>query len=145
MALVAIALGLLVAFGGLRGPREQVIEPDAVHTLAILPFKPLLPAERNESLELGMAESLIASIGQGREQAVSPLSSVRRFASLETDPLAAGRELGVDTVLDGSLQRSGDRLGVGAAAARGGWTAAVDAGLRRGFHGIFSAGCIAAA
>ena len=91
-------------------PREAV--PLAARTLAILPFQPLLPAERNESLELGMAESLISRLGQHSRQAISPLSSVRRYGTLDQDPIAAGRELGVDTVLDGSLQRSGDRLRV---------------------------------
>ena len=81
-------------------------------TLAILPFKPLLPAERNESLELGMAESLISSLSQHSRETISPLSSVRRYGALDQDPIAAGRELGVDTVLDGSLQRRGDRLRV---------------------------------
>ena len=87
-------------------------DPVALQTLAILPFKPLLPAERNESLELGMAESLISSLGQYSPQAISPLSSVRRFDALDKDAITVGRELGVDTVLDGSLQRSGDRLRV---------------------------------
>jgi DNA-binding winged helix-turn-helix (wHTH) protein/TolB-like protein/Tfp pilus assembly protein PilF len=86
--------------------------PATGQKLAILPFKPLLPAERNESLELGMAESLISGLGQHSPQAIIPLSSVRRFAALDKDAIAAGRELGVDTVLDGSLQRSGDRLRV---------------------------------
>jgi DNA-binding winged helix-turn-helix (wHTH) protein/TolB-like protein/Flp pilus assembly protein TadD len=81
-------------------------------TLAILPFKPLLPAERNESLELGMTESLISSLARYSPRAVSPLSSVRRYAALDQDAIAAGRKLGVDTVLDGSLQRRGDRLRV---------------------------------
>ena len=86
----------------------------AGQTLAILPFKPLLPAERNESLELGMTESLISSLGRYSPRAISPLSSVRRYAALDQDAIAAGRELGVDTVLDGSLQRRGDRLHVSA-------------------------------
>ena len=59
-----------------------------------------------------MTESLISSLGQHSPQAISPLSSVRRYAALDQDPIAAGRELGVDTVLDGSLQRRGDRLRV---------------------------------
>ncbi len=86
--------------------------PVGGQTLAILPFKPLLPAERNESLELGMTESLIASLGQHSRQVISPLSSVRRYAALDQDAIAAGRELGVDTVLDGSVQRRGERLRV---------------------------------
>jgi DNA-binding winged helix-turn-helix (wHTH) protein/TolB-like protein len=93
-------------------PREAA--PLPARTLAILPFKPLLPAERNESLELGMAESLISHLSQPGRQTVSPLSSVRRYGALDQDPIAAGRELGVDTVLDGSLQRSGNRLRVAA-------------------------------
>jgi len=92
-------------------PRPREAAPLA-RTLAILPFKPLLPAERNESLELGMAETLISQLSQHSRQAISPLSSVRRYGALDQDPIAAGRELGVDTVLDGSLQRTGDRLRV---------------------------------
>jgi len=87
-------------------------KPAVAQSLAILPFKPLLPAERNESLELGMTESLISSLGRYSPQAISPLTSVRRYAALNQDALAAGRELGVDSVLDGSLQRRGDRLRV---------------------------------
>jgi serine/threonine-protein kinase len=43
---------------------------------------------------------------------VRPLSSVRRYAGLEQDALAAGRELEVASVLDGSMQRVNDRLRV---------------------------------
>ena len=59
-----------------------------------------------------MAESLISSLSQHSRETISPLSSVRRYGALDQDPIAAGRELGVDTVLDGSLQRRGDRLRV---------------------------------
>jgi DNA-binding winged helix-turn-helix (wHTH) protein/TolB-like protein len=92
------------------GPRK--VAPVTSQSLAILPFKPLLPADRNESLELGMTESLISSLGRYSPQAISPLSSVRRYGGLNQDAIAAGRELGVGTVLDGSLQRRGDRLRV---------------------------------
>ena len=34
----------------------------------------------------------------------------RRFAEADVDPVAAGRQLEVDAVLDGRLQREGDRL-----------------------------------
>ena len=110
VAAVAVAIALVALSFIPNGSRQPV--PAADQKLAILPFKPLLPAERNESLELGMTESLISSLGQHSPQTISPLSSVRRFATLDKDPIAVGRELGVDTVLDGSLQRSGDRLRV---------------------------------
>ncbi|HKQ16309.1 MAG TPA: winged helix-turn-helix domain-containing protein [Steroidobacteraceae bacterium] len=94
--------------------RARPTAPLTSQTLAVLPFKPLVPAERNESLELGMTESLIASLGQQGAQAIAPLTSVRRYAALDQDAISAGRELGVKTVLDGSLQRRGDRLRVSA-------------------------------
>jgi TolB-like protein/Flp pilus assembly protein TadD len=88
------------------------LAPIAGQTLAILPFKPLLPAERNESLELGMTESLISSLARYSPRAISPLSSVRRYAALNQDAIAAGHKLGVDAVLEGSLQRRANRLRV---------------------------------
>ena len=86
--------------------------PPAIQTLAVLPFKPLLPAERDESLELAMTESMIASLGARSGLTVYPLSSVRRYGDIEQDPLAAGRTLNADSVLDGSLQHHGDQLRV---------------------------------
>ena len=112
LAVLIAVIAALALLATTTKPREAALLP--ARTLAILPFKPLLPAERNESLELGMAESLISHLSQHGRQAISPLSSVRRYRALDQDPIAAGRELGVDTVLDGSLQRSGDRLRVSA-------------------------------
>ena len=83
-----------------------------VVTLAVLPFKPLTESDRNESLELGMTETLIAGLNVGDHLQVSPLSSVRRYAGKDQDALAAGRQLGVMAVLEGYLQRVGDRLRV---------------------------------
>src|SRR5688572_24895177 len=109
-AVLIAVIAAITWFAVTKEPHEAA--PLAARTLAILPFKPLLPAERNESLELGMADSLITHLSQNSRQAISPLSSVRRYGALDQDPIAAGRELGVDAVLDGSLQRRGDRLRV---------------------------------
>ena len=108
---LTVAIAAIALLFTWTGPRRAPV-PVAGQTLAILPFKPLLPAERNESLELGMTESLISSLSRYSPRAISPLSTVRRYAALDQDAIAAGRELGVDTVLDGSLQRRGDRLRV---------------------------------
>ncbi|MEJ7713595.1 MAG: tetratricopeptide repeat protein [Pyrinomonadaceae bacterium] len=78
----------------------------------MLPFKPLVPESRDEALELGMADTLVNRLSNIREMVVSPISSVRRYGGLEQDPLAAGRELGVEAVLDGTIQRWGDRIRV---------------------------------
>ena len=84
----------------------------SIRTLAVLPFKPLVAEDRDEVLEFGVAEALITQLSGSRETIVRPLSSVRRYGGLDQDPVAAGRELGVEAVLDGSIQRDGTRIRV---------------------------------
>jgi DNA-binding winged helix-turn-helix (wHTH) protein/Tfp pilus assembly protein PilF len=97
--------------------RTQVAPATVPHAspgraVAVLPFKPLVNENRDASLEIGMADTLIAKLSSIRELRVRPVSSVRRYAALDQDPLAAGRELRVDSVLEGSLQRWGDKIRV---------------------------------
>lgn len=81
-------------------------------SIAVLPFKPLLTTSRNEAIELGVAELLINRLSSLPGVIVKPLSSVRRFAAPEQDPLLAGRDLGVDAVVDGyvDIQQDDVRL-----------------------------------
>jgi len=107
-------LGYLAATWNWREPNTKPAPaPEApAATLAVLPFKPLLAATRDEALELGMTDTLIARLSGIEDVTVRPLSSVRRYGELEQDALAAGRELQVASVLDGSIQREGNRLRV---------------------------------
>jgi TolB-like protein/class 3 adenylate cyclase/Tfp pilus assembly protein PilF len=82
--------------------------------IAVLPFKPLVPENRDQVLELGMADSLIAKLSNIREIVVRSLNSVRKYSGLDQDPVAAGRELEVDSVLEGNVQKSSDRIRVSA-------------------------------
>ena len=89
-----------------------IVRAASIRSIAILPFKPLIADNRDESLELGMAETLITRLSGLKEIVVRPMSAVRRYNGLEQDAIAAGRELQVESVLDGSLQRAGDKLRV---------------------------------
>ena len=81
-------------------------------TLAVLPFKPLVAEGRDELLEVGMADSLIARLSTVPGMVVRSVGSVRRYAGPDQDPLRAARELDVTWIVDGSLQRRGDLLRV---------------------------------
>src|SRR2546423_2052680 len=83
----------------------------SIRNLAVLPFTPLVAEHRDAALELGMADALVARLGSG-EIIVRPINSVRKYVELDQDPLAAGRELGVESVLEGSIQRWGDYIRV---------------------------------
>jgi serine/threonine-protein kinase len=88
-------------------------KPEGLRSIAVLPFKPLVAENRNPALELGMTDTLIWKLSGG-EVAVKPLSSVRRYDSLEVDPADAGRQLGVDAVLDGNMSVMDGRVRVSA-------------------------------
>jgi DNA-binding winged helix-turn-helix (wHTH) protein/TolB-like protein/Tfp pilus assembly protein PilF len=83
-----------------------------VRSIAVLPFKPLVADNRDESLEMGMCDALITRLGGINQLVVRPTSSVILYNKPGQDPLAAGRALGVDALLDGYVQRSGDRIRV---------------------------------
>lgn len=83
-----------------------------IHSLAVLPFKPLAASQRDETLELGMADTLITRLSRMPDVIVRPISAVRRYSKLDDDPLAAAKTLGVDAVVEGSIQRRGSRMRV---------------------------------
>ncbi len=84
----------------------------SVRSIAVLPFKPLNPDDGDEYLGLGIADALITRLGNIRKIVVRPTSAVRKYTGLEQDPLEAGWELKVESVLEGSIQRSGERIRV---------------------------------
>jgi DNA-binding winged helix-turn-helix (wHTH) protein/tetratricopeptide (TPR) repeat protein len=116
--LIALAMAAVagLSFSGVylwRGNTKPVADAP-VKTIAVLPFKPVVAEKRDEALELGMADTLIAKLSGGEDLIVRPLSAIRRYGSLEQDSLRAGRELGVEAVLDGSIQIAGERIRISA-------------------------------
>ncbi len=81
-------------------------------SIAVLPFKPVVTQTRDEVLEMGMADTLISKLSSLNQVVVRPINAVRKYAGLEQDAVAAGREQRVDIVLDGSIQKSADKIRV---------------------------------
>ena len=102
-------LALALGTWSLRPQQTRVAE-----SIAVLPFKPLLPEAADPALELGMADTLITQLSRIPGLRVTPLTAARSFDEPGRDPLAAGRALGVDAVLEGSLQVDQQRLRVSA-------------------------------
>jgi len=107
---VAIALGFGIYFWRTGNTSEQTAT--GVKSIAVLPFKPLVASERDESLEMGMAETLITRLSSISQITVRPTGAARKYTKLEDEAVRAGQELMVDAVLDGSIQKSGDRVRV---------------------------------
>ncbi|HEV7714683.1 MAG TPA: winged helix-turn-helix domain-containing protein [Steroidobacteraceae bacterium] len=115
LLLLGGALGLALFFKTSRPPENGAVAPTlaaVADTLAVLPFRPLLADERNPSLELGMTNTLISQLSNLPGVRVSPLSSVRPYAAVDQDAIAAGKKLAVATVLEGSIQNDAKRIRV---------------------------------
>ncbi|HEX5733304.1 MAG TPA: winged helix-turn-helix domain-containing protein [Blastocatellia bacterium] len=105
-----IVLGLLSYFWITNNNEKN--RPPNIKSIAVLPFRPLVAESHDEYLELGMADTLITRLGSLKQIDVRPTSAVRKYTDINQDAVAAGRELQVDSVLDGGIQRQGDRLRV---------------------------------
>lgn len=91
---------------------SQSARPDhqEIKSLAVLPLKSL---DQDENvLGLGIADAVIRRLSQTGQLIVRPTSAVRRYLDEETDALSAAKQLGVDSVLEGTVQRDQDRLRV---------------------------------
>ena len=86
----------------------------AIESIAVLPFVNQDNDPNVEYLSDGLTESIINGLTRLPNLKVSPRSSVFRYKGKETDPLKAGKELGVRAVLTGRLQQRGDELVVSA-------------------------------
>src|SRR6266404_7194349 len=86
--------------------------PAQVRSIAVLPFRVLSSEKGDEYLSLGLADALITSLSQTRQVIVRQTEAVAKYQNTGKDPLEAGREQGVDAVLEGQVQRIGDRVRV---------------------------------
>lgn len=109
LAVVALlALGPVIYYFWPKKPVTQ----QSIRTIAVLPFKPLAADSGDESLEMGMADTLITRLSNLRQLIVRPTSAVRKYTALDNDELAAGREQRGDAVLAGTIQKASDKIRV---------------------------------
>ncbi len=83
-----------------------------ITSMAVLPLKVLGNDHEYEPLGLGMADAIILRLSGSQNCRVRPTGSISKYANTELDALKAGKELGVDAVLAGTVQHVGDRVRV---------------------------------
>ena len=108
---------LVVALGAWYWTRTDTAKEYLSHgtqpkptTLAVLPFRGLSDNAEDESWGIGMTDAIITRLTALRNLAVRPTASVLKYAKSPVDPGRAAQELGVDSVLNGTYQRAGDRI-----------------------------------
>lgn len=85
-------------------------EGAALPRLAVLPFANISPDPNDEYFADGLTEELISVISQIRGLRVTSRTSVSQFKASSKSVSQIGKELGVSSVLEGSVRKSGDRL-----------------------------------
>ncbi|HSK70199.1 MAG TPA: tetratricopeptide repeat protein [Pyrinomonadaceae bacterium] len=116
-----VILALILFFGviGAAGVYyfQQKPEPQAnvfnIRSIAVLPFKAIGEEIDKEKFGLGMADAIIMKLSRLQQIVVRPTSAVFRYTDRPAaDAVSAGRELGVDAVLEGTTQSNGERVKV---------------------------------
>jgi serine/threonine-protein kinase len=111
--LLYAAIGIVtVIAAALIWQRMRPAPPASIHSLAVLPFESLNNNADDAYLKFGMADALINRLSAVEGLAVRPISAVRAIPGGARDVAALSTLLQVDAILEGNVQRDGDRLRV---------------------------------
>ena len=80
------------------------------NSIAVLPFKNISTEAENEYFCEGLAEEILNALAKIGEIKVAARTSAFSFKDKTTEVSEIGRKLGVSTILEGSVRKSGDRL-----------------------------------
>ena len=105
---LGLALVLVVSVSLIFYPRLHA--PLAARALAVLPLENLSGDPSQDYLAEGMTDELITRLAQISALRVISRTSVMTYKSVHKSLPEIARELNVDTVVEGSVSRSGDRV-----------------------------------
>ena len=83
-------------------------------SIAVLPFVNMSPEPENEYFSDGLAEELINALTQIKGLRVAARTSAFGFKGLNQSISGIGKQLNVDTILEGSVRKAGKRLRINA-------------------------------
>jgi serine/threonine-protein kinase len=110
-AVMAVAVGTwLTMFGGLRTRPAPSSDGPQIRTIAVLPLRNISSDPDQEYFADGMTEALTTSLAQIHALQVTSRTSIMRYKGSPKSLREIGKELGVDTVVEGSVQRSAGRI-----------------------------------
>jgi serine/threonine protein kinase/Tfp pilus assembly protein PilF len=123
MALAATGILLLLLVAGIPALRQAVLpslgikappqmKPAGVRSLAVLPFANLSADKENEYFSDGLAEEIINALTRVPGLRVIARTSSFSFRGKETDVREIGAKLNVESILEGSVRKAGNRIRV---------------------------------
>ena len=135
---VLVVVATLVAFN-VRGLRDRLRPQPAKHSiqsLAVLPLENLSGDPKQEYFADGMTDEIITMLAKNPSLRVVSRTSVMQYKGAHRPLRDIARELGVEGILEGSVERQRDRVHLNAQLIHAGATVAVTG------SGSLSRGCI---
>lgn len=116
IALIALAAGALLAFQLLRG-KARVSQPAATgappaKSIAVMPFDNLSDDKQNAYFADGVQDQILTKLASVADLKVISRTSTAKYKSKPEDLKTVAQELGVANVLEGTVQRSGEKVRV---------------------------------
>jgi len=118
MLAVIIVVGEYFFFKGKQETGKPVSEPVEIsetkwkNSIAVLPFADLSPQKNQEYFCDGMTDDIITKLTRFGELKVISRTSVMRYKNTTKDIKDIGKELGVGTILEGSIRKEKDNIRV---------------------------------
>ena len=114
LVLTVVGLGIAFGFGAwkLRSRLPQSNSRTPIRSLAVLPLENLTGDPSQEYFADGMTESLITELGRISTPRVISRQSVMQYKASKKSLREIAGELKVDAILEGAVERSGDRVRV---------------------------------
>jgi TolB-like protein len=91
------------------GPTAEV-SPPVIHSLAVLPLENLTGDPAQEYFVDGVTDEIITRVAQVAGLRVISRTSSMQYKGARKSAMQIGRELGVEALLEGTLERSGQRI-----------------------------------
>ena len=116
VVIILLLVGVIgfMAFDRLGGdapaPGAQAVPGKLDPSVAVLPFSNMSADPDNEYFSDGLTDTLLHMLAQVKDLKVAARTSSFAFKGTNTDIREIARQLGVAAVLEGSVQRSGDRV-----------------------------------
>jgi len=114
IAAMLVGGSFVIAASALLSSRRHVVAADTqpIRSIAVLPLENLSGDPAQEYFADGMTEALISNLAQIRALKVISRTSVMRYKGIRKSLPEIARELNVDAVIEGAVQRSGGRVRV---------------------------------
>jgi len=114
-----VAVAVIVLMAALyfsKSPPETPVEPGRpqIRSLAVLPLDNLTGDPEQEFFVDGMTEALITDLSKIGSLKVISRTSIMQYKDVQKSLPEIGRELNVDGIVEGSVQRDGDRVRISA-------------------------------